>query len=299
MNVLVTTSKSVLKVNILTQEISSFHQGKGLYYGIAYSDKEIFIAARNQGVCSSQERAKEKGEILVFDFSCNLINSISPKNFNLRDLHQIIFYKDTLFATSTYDNMIAIYKHKQWYKWYPNPSIEHDLNHFNSLHVEKNKIYVLAHNWDRGSEIYVFDNPFKSILGKLKYHIQNRGKQLVSFKLIDSCKLGIQSHNIWTRNNDILTLSSKERKLISSSGFNLKLEKYPRGLCVLDNFILVGLSELAERSSRDFTSSSILVFNKEFELINEIALKNEGLLLEIRSPGYFDECYPYYQGKRI
>ncbi|WGV23862.1 hypothetical protein [Halotia branconii] len=299
MNVLVTTSKSVLKVDILTKKKSSFHQGKGLYYGIAYSNKKIFIAARNQGVCSDQERAKEKGEILVFNFSGDLINSIAPKDFSLRDLHQIIFYKEILLATCSYENLIAIYQNNQWYKWYPNSEINYDLNHFNSLHIENNKIYLLAHNLDKGSEVYTFENPFKSMLKQLKYQIQNLHKKSVSLKSIEVFKLGVQSHNIWIKQDEIVTLSSKEGKLCSLSGFNFKLGKFPRGLCVLENFILIGLSELAERNSRDLTSSSILVFNKEFELIHEIELKNEGLVLEIRSPGYFDECYPYYLGQPV
>ncbi|MEM8779699.1 MAG: hypothetical protein AAGF26_12670, partial [Cyanobacteria bacterium P01_G01_bin.49] len=128
MNVLVTTSKSILKVNLLTKEISYFHQGKGLYYGIAYSDKEIFVAARNQGVCDDQQRAKESGEILVFDFLGNLTRSIIPQDFCLRDLHQIIFYKEILFTTCSYNNMIAIYRNNKWEKWYPNPEIKHDIN---------------------------------------------------------------------------------------------------------------------------------------------------------------------------
>ncbi|MBH8565110.1 hypothetical protein I8748_23495 [Nostoc sp. CENA67] len=299
MNVLVTTSKSVLKVNILTKKYSCFHQGKGLYYGIAYSQKNIFIAARNQGVCSHEERAKEKGEILVFDFSGNLINSFLPEEFGLRDLHQIIYYKEILFATCSYENMIAIYKDNQWYKWYPKPEIVDDFNHFNSIHIHQDKIYILGHNWDRGSEIYSFINPFQSMLGKLKHTIQNRFKKSVQLKLIESVKLGLQSHNIWIRKDEIITLSSKEGKLVSVLGLNLELGKFPRGLCVLDDFILIGLSELAERNARDFTSSSILVFNKDFELIHEIDLKNEGLILEIRCPGYFDECYPYYLGQPI
>lgn len=262
MDILITTSFSVLVLNTKSGSVRHVHQGDGLYYGIARSEKNIYVAARKRMVSSNIPIEEERGEILVFDQKYRLERRVQA-SFPLRDLHQIAWHDGKLWATCPYDNMIAIWDAKSWEQWFPlgeTPESVRDVHHYNSFFFEDDIVWVLAHN--RGpSEL-------------LAYTLKDRN-------LIKRTTLGNQAHNIWRENNQILICSSGNGKILGETGFELEIGGFPRGYAFDGSNHYIGISELAERKERDLTNGKLLVFDNNWKLKNEISLYQEGLVLDL------------------
>lgn len=291
-NILVSTSRSFMAINLDNGAYEIIDRGNGLYYGITYSDNQIYVAARRGEVGSEKERELEDGEIIVYDFNKQLLQRLKP-SFSLRDMHQIQFYNFWLWICCTFDNKLAVYDGTTWHEWFPNPNINYDYNHFNSLTFEENDsniyIYILAHNLHRNSEIWKFVYP-KLSFGSF---------QVSDIKLIDKQDLGVQSHNIFLRESEVYTCSSGEGSIISNYNFSIKLGKFTRGLAVTDELIIVGISELSERKKRSFTTSYIVVLDRSWKFIKGIKMPEEGIITELRIPGVRDYCSSFYLGEKI
>jgi len=278
MIILVTTSQSLLTVDIESGETAVAHRGQGLYYGIAYSNDEIFVAARGRPVSPKEERATEAGSILVFDYALNLKRTLRP-TFALRDMHQIVYYDGCLWVTCAYDDRVAIYDGDAWRGWHPAPvSSEPDTFHFNSIIFADDHLFLLAHN-NGASDIWKFAYP--------------------ELRLIEKMSLGNLSHNIWKEDGVFFTCSSGEGRILSSAGLDVPTGGFPRGIVVCPGAIVVGVSESVERDERDFTSSALHVFDSNWNFQKEIKLPTEGLVLEIRAPGFADICSSNSRGQRI
>ena len=266
MKLLVTTSQSLLHVDTDSGESTPLDRGRGLYYGIAHADDKLYVASRKRAVSSETEAATERGQILIFDRSlkaCGVLHSPFP----LRDLHEIAWHEGKLYASCSHDNMVAIYDGANWEQWFPlggslvgdvGPG---DINHFNSFFFEDGLIWVLAHN--RGnSELLGFTLATKELQQRLF--------------------LGSSAHNIWREDGQIFTCSSMEGKVIGDRGFVLETGNFPRGFARAENFRCVGVSAMAERKARDFTTGKLAIFDGDWKPVKEIVLMNEGLVLDVQ-----------------
>jgi len=271
-SLLVTTSFSFLRLDPETGDISPLHQGEGLYYGITRSPDQIFVAARRRLVSSETPMDQEHGVILVFDPGLCHINTITAP-FPLRDMHQIKWHRGLLWVTCSFDNMVAVFDGKKWHRWYPlgePKEAERDQNHFNSFLFENRLIWILAHN--KGpSTLMAFD-------------INTR-------RLIRQQDLGIQAHNLWRQQQEMLTCSSGNGRIVGEKGFCLETGGFPRGVACLNHRRYVGISELAERKDRDYTSGVIRVYNEAWELQKRFDLPKEGLILDIMPAAIFERFW--------
>lgn len=259
---LLTTSRSFMLLDLGTGGKEVIHGGDGLYYGIAISPHHIYVAARRRMVSSDMPAEQERGVIHVFDHALQLAYTLEPP-FRLRDLHGIAFHNGVLWALCSFDDMVAQWDGCKWSRWYPlgEPVGEmRDEHHFNSIYFEGDLVWLLAHN--RGpSEL-------------LSFHLDNLNLQ-------SRMKLGVQAHDIWREAGQLNTCSSGEGRIVSESGFSLQTGQFPRGYLRVGNYRLVGLSALAERDQRDFTSGCIRCYDNEWQLCGEIKLDNEGLILAL------------------
>lgn len=267
MLLLLTTSKSFLLLNTDNGQFQRIDSGRGLYYGIAHHADNIYVAARNRLVSCNIDPAEERGEILVFDRALQPCASLRAP-FPLRDLHEIAWYDNKLWATSSYDNMIAVYDGQRWEQWFP--LVEQDvgdINHFNSLMFDDAHVWILAHN--RGpSELMAFS--------------------LRTRELVQKIMLGNCGHNIWREDEQLYSCSSAEGKLRGEHGFVLETGGFPRGVAFDADTRCVGVSALAERKARDFTSGKLMVFTRDWAVRHEIDLAGEGLILDLLQlpPGF-------------
>ncbi|HEX7645394.1 MAG TPA: methyltransferase domain-containing protein [Burkholderiaceae bacterium] len=272
MKLLVTTSQSLLLVDTGSGSYTALDRGRGLYYGIAEADGKLFVASRQRAVSSDTERESERGQILVFDRNLQPLGLLTAP-FPLRDLHEIAWHKGKLYASCSHDNMVAIYDGANWEQWFPlggsladgvGPG---DINHFNSFFFEDGRIWVLAHN--RGpSELLAFS--------------------LETRELVERVDLGNSAHNIWREKGKLFTCSSIDGRIISEDGFVLETGGFPRGVAFAPGLRCVGISAMAERKARDFTTGKLALYDEAWRLQKEIVLQDEGLVLDVQllPPGY-------------
>lgn len=264
MKVAVTTSYSVLCVDLQTGEYSPMHRGGGLYYGVASNGSEVMVGARRRMVSSEELPADEQGAIFFFDKNFSFLSEVQPREFALRDIHDIAWSDGRLWVTCSYDNMIAIWDGSDWERWYPFGKTDAepwDRNHFNTFFFEGESVWLVAHN--KGpSEMLQFDR---------------RSLQLESRIL-----LGHQAHNLWRESGNLYTCSSAEGAIVGTDGFRLETGGFPRGVAFGNGFRCVGVSELAERRARDLTTARISVFDDDWKSVSEIRLPEEGLILDIK-----------------
>lgn len=262
---LVTTSKSILLVDTAARDVIPVHRGQGLYYGIAYSDEYIFVAARRRMVSSDVPREEERGAILVFDKTMRLLGEANAP-FPLRDMHEILWHEGLLWVTCSFDNMIAIldFKNETWDRWYPlglGKGEPRDQNHFNSLAVREDQLLVLAHNWGP-SEILSFE------IDALTMHARR--------------SIGRQAHNIRkVDSGGLLTCNSAEGAIVDTRGWALETGGFPRGIHIGTGARYVGVSEVLERKDRDLAHGRIAIFDDEWNFLDTMMLRGEGLVLDI------------------
>lgn len=258
---LLTTSQSFLLLDPDTGEADVLDSGRGLYYGIARHGEHLYVAARNRLVSSTVPQEEERGEILVFDRKLRPAGSLQAP-FPLRDLHEIAWHDGKLYATCSFDNLIAVYDGKEWEQWYPlgDPDAG-DANHFNSFMFENGRIWILAHN--RGpSELIAFS--------------------LDDRRRLEHIDMGNCGHNMWREDGAMYTCSSAEGLIRSERGFVHETGGFPRGVAMLGDARYIGVSGLAERAQRDMSTGKVLVRGRDWSARCEIDLEGEGLVLELQ-----------------
>lgn len=264
--ILVTTGRSILLVDIKNDKKKVIHRKNNAYYGISKTDEYIYVATRRSRYDKSPQ-SPSQNSVLIFDFDLKLLSEISPP-FPLIDVHEIKIDEDCLYVTNTEYNSISIYKDKKWEDWAPFKFLDENIKddyHFNSLYLEKERIYVLAHN--RGnSEVYCFCKKSKTFIFKFN--------------------LGRFSHNLWKENGVFYTCSSGEQKIISELGFDFTVcsnKFFPRGYSHLGNTRLVGLSQMKDKESRSSVGYPAFIncYNNDWNLQKQIRLPCEGQLHDI------------------
>lgn len=260
--ILVTTSRAVLCLHPAQGTIETLHEGDGLYYGLARSETYIFVGARQRMVSSDVPVWDERGVIHLFDHALKYVKTLEAP-FALRDLHGMAYDAGILWVTCSFDDMVAIWNGDTWEQWYPlgepqgNPR---DIHHFNTIFIEGDVLWLLAHN--RGaSEILAFSK--------------------ITREFIQRIPLGIQAHDIWRENQQFFTCSSGEGAIVSAAGFHLATGHFPRGYLSWEGHRILGLSALAERHQRDYTTGFIRCYDEQWKLTGEIALENQGLVLAL------------------
>lgn len=263
MKLLVTTSRSLLLLDTRSGAFYPIHQGAGLYYGIAPTRRHYLVAARRRMVSSTDPAEAERGEILVFNHRFEHVGSWQAP-VALRDIHEIKWHRQHLWVTCSFDNMVAVRSPRgDWQQWYPlgEPTgAVRDINHFNSLALQGDDLWLLAHN--RGaSEILHFDIPTRTL----------RSRQA----------LGQQAHNLWRAGGAWHTCSSAEGAVIGTTGLRVATGGFPRGVAKLPGGWAVGISELAERGRRDFTDGQVALFDRRWVEQGRLTLAGEGLVLDL------------------
>jgi hypothetical protein len=269
MNVIATTSQSVLLVDCMTGQASVLHRGAGLYYGIARIGSTLAVAARRRLVSSPIPRIDERGCILLLDAELR-VRDVVEAPFALRDIHEIAWFAERLWLTCSFDDMVAIYDGSGWQRWTPEVpprgrgapvgDVANDQHHFNSFLFLGDEIALLAHNHGR-SEVHFFERRSGSFRRTLN--------------------LGSQAHNLWRDGDAFYTCSSIEGKLVSSAGWQLLTGEFPRGVCFSPTHRAVGLSALIERGQRDFASAAIVVHDASWVRLHYVHLTREGMILDL------------------
>lgn len=206
-------------------------------------------------------------------FGCSDINAniigLSP------GVHQIDYFDDILYITDTYNNRIIIIKKKKKY-FYPNGKLKngrssHNYNHFNSIFINDNKLYLIAHNESsktkRMSEIYIYD---------LCNNDSIKLSSIITTKLKDA-------HNIVLFKGQLMYCNSADGSIMIGENIFFKNKDYlTRGLSLTEKYVVVGGSGFARRESRFSTDSIIWFLDHSGKELARVELKSIGQVYEIR-----------------
>ncbi|OGT63976.1 MAG: hypothetical protein A2W69_02400 [Gammaproteobacteria bacterium RIFCSPLOWO2_02_47_7] len=281
---LIATSRGFICIDEKMSRAYLIDRDNGTYYGITYNEKNIFVAARRISYAKGKGRPEEQaGVILVYNYNLELVDELLPA-FPLRDLHQIYYFDNKLWAVCTYDSTVAIYGNGLWGRWHPlgeniTTKIAHKY-HFNSIFSIKNRIYM-AGSIDRNGIIYEYDFQSKAILNK--YFI------------------GYSSHNVWARDGVISTLSSMAGTSVSIDGRSEIISKgnFVRGIAVTEHSVYYGISTALNRSRREGSNLMIKKTSMDNTGTGFYGIREFGQINEIRTPGLFDYAHPSCPGKII
>ncbi len=263
-----TTSHSLLALDLATGALRVLRRGEGLYYGLVQPQPgRLLVAARKRLVSDPIPLADERGAVLVLNEDGRLIDSWQPA-FPLRDLHGIAWHEGDLWATCSYDDLVAIrLADGGWRRWWPlgePPPGVSDRFHFNSLWFEGDLVWILAHQ--RGpSQLLAF--PIESA---------RAGQTLPPERIV---QLGNQAHDIWRLEGALCTCSSAEGALASEAGWRLEIGGFTRGIARIPGGWAVGVSEFAERRQRDLTTGQVVLFDECWREMHRLFLAGEGLVL--------------------
>jgi hypothetical protein len=206
----------------------------------------------------------------------------------LSDPHQILCEGDYVLITNTGRNCLTVvrradlfYRHV-WFdeaRWDCKGPDRPVGKHLNSVQVVGDRLYVLAHNFERGSLIAELTWP---------------GLELVQWHPTRA----YQAHNLWAQpGGEILTCNTIDGSVIEAvSGRVLWRSRTPtlltRGLACSGNYIFVGMSTFAKRQDRTRTDGGVWVLDRDtWKEIDFLPLPASGNVREIRIVDHPDECH--------
>lgn len=278
MNLLVSTTKAVLAVDIERDKVCVLHEGAGLYYGLSWDERCIYLASR------PGRDEVEGASIHVYNHQWeHLGDHFLPE---VRDLHQVYAVDGELWVASSGQDLFWVYSletFKPLFQFCPIASKTlgvSDSHHFNSIFVTPDKIYSLAHNRNEGSFVLVHDRQTRSLIER-----------------IDG--MGFQSHNIYVNpEGAVISLNSGGATITSNQHpdfvRDLPLEHaFPRGLAVTDDSIVVGVSPYESDAEKRLSGlSKVIIYDNSYNHIKNFSLGPYGSVYEVRALNAVDYCHP-------
>lgn len=269
MYLLISTPLQIFLVDLLTKNIETIRTGDGYYYGITFKGNSI-VLSHSMGVLKFY---RSNNDVLKTD-----IHLIQP--------HQIEWVDDKILVANTGKNCISVYNEdgtllKDVYlndiHW-DDKDKGRKGNHFNSVHRENNFIYIVAHNYDRSSEVYQLTWP---------------DLELVNIYVTNAS----WAHNIWKSEYGLIICDSKHGSLydVITKETIWQINKTPwmtRGLAVSKDYIFVGYSTYAERKDRYWKSGGVRIIDrKTLNSIEDFPILGSGDIQEIRLVGEKDYAH--------
>lgn len=287
MKVLVATVSALLLVDLKTAAVKVVENHRSEYYGISWwpnSDSIVLSHTDfdNTRLDSLQNYVNSEKGLLSF--------GQHPSSTFLSDPHQILCAPDQqVITTNTGKNCITIYDKNTdfrrdirindvpWDRFVTdNPYGEH----FNSVFLKNNFLYVLAHGWKKGSYILQYTYPQCELIKK--YPIKH--------------KTGL--HNIWIDEaENIFACHSEAGGLVEVHSNELLWSSshasFTRGMAVANDIIIIGDSGLISRNNRKSSCGDLWILDrKTFQTLDFIPLGNYGVVREVRILDTLDEAHP-------
>lgn len=225
-------------------------------------------------VVSERGRVREYGELSTTESAAELLQP-----------HQVESYGDSILVANSGRNCITAFNEERsavhyfptTARWDIGPA-ERKANHFNSVHVEAGLVYVVAHNYQRLSTVWVFTWP--------------------GFDLVDVIGTNtVWAHNVMVRGQDLVVCNSASGSLYSieekrdiwsvdGGGF------ITRGLASASGLLFAGLSAVAGRGDRKDCDAAICVVDLDtMRTIERFDFPRLGGIHEIRLLDIADTCH--------
>lgn len=265
---LISTPLQIFHLDPETQKIRILRTGDGYYYGISAKNGRMVLT--------------HSGGYLQYFGENKSIRTID----HLIQPHQVEWIDDLVLVTNTGKNCVSVFDAKGNFirDIYLNNIRSDDKNkgrlgnHFNSVHKVENRVFIVAHNYERSSEIWELTWPELEVIGS-KYNG------------------GAWAHNIWSGERGLVICDSKNGSLLDLiSGKTIwrsgEDNQISRGLAVSDQYIFVGSSTWDKRKNRYWKTGGIWIIDRaSLKTIDKIVLPGSGDIHEIRLVGLPDDCH--------
>jgi hypothetical protein len=279
MKLLVSTPLQIFLLDTVSKEKVIVRCGDGYYFGITHKQNVIVLS--------------HSGGYLQY-YSNSNVKPLQTKN-HLIQPHQIEWIGDHVFVTNTGKNCISIYDSQGnlFRDLYLNDihwdDKDHDRagNHFNSVHKINQKIYIVAHNYARPSEVYELSWPDLTTLNKI---VTNAS----------------WAHNLMSYEHGLIICNSKSQSLFDiHGGRDIWRADEPgaitRGLAASKDYFFVGQSNYAERKERYWKTGGVWIVDRNsLKTVDKITLPGSGDVQEIRildelDDGHNGEIIPFVE----
>ncbi len=266
---LVSTPLHIFKVDPMSGQTEIVRLGDGYYYGISSKNDSIALTTT-------------AGRVKIF--SGKGLRQQSERT--LSQPHQVEWVGDSLLVTNTGRNCISVFDENAVFQRdvflnelrFDNKNKGRFGNHFNSVHREKDKVLVVAHNYEKPSRIFQLSWPELNVLG--------------------SRECGANwAHNVWECEYGQVICNSKAGTLheVQQNRLLWQPDQQPvftRGLSSSDQYIFVGKSAHSSRNRRFWDDGGIWVIDRSrLKTLHYIPLPGSGNVHEIRLVNQGDHCH--------
>jgi hypothetical protein len=259
--------------------------GDGEYFGLSWSSKAIFAShsrVSNEDLLTHEAfLAAERGEVVSYG-SDGEIAARTPKRMLMP--HQIEWVEDRLLVVDTGRERLSVYAEDGSHirdvslgdvGWDRGPDGRAG-HHFNSVHRSGDRVWVVAHNHDRPSELWELSWPSLELVG-----INVTGASW--------------AHNLWDGTLGLVVCDSRRGALCEvRSGETLwEADEHgliTRGMAVDADHLLLGRSEPSTRHGRLYNDGGLWVVDRRtLRTVEELRFPGLGCVNEVRLLDGVDE----------
>lgn len=267
---LVTTTRAVWVLDLASGLARLVDEGRGVYYGISFSDDRLFVACRRAAVGADRDR--QANVVLCFDKALRPAGVLVPP-MPIRDVHQILYAAGTLFICSTYDDTVIRHEPAtgRWEAWQPfGPSAAQDQHHINSVAIHDGDI-LLAGNRPHG------------------WH----ARFAPDGRLLARQALGAGTHNVWVEDGEVQVCSSDEGAVQGAGEAKQPVvaQGWLRGVAKGRTTRYFGVSQNLVRGVRDRSDCMILALEPGGAVVRTFAFLDFGMLHDLRVLGRSDDSH--------
>lgn len=286
-NLLVTTPDYLLRYDLDTRQTFVVDTGRPEYYGISWRVGAGEVYLSHSGIDNNALRSTE-------DYASSELGYVSMGRANswqfLSQPHQILCVEqDRVIATNTGRNCVTVADTDDWsirhhrfdeVLWDRLGEADRSGSHFNSVFARDGLLYVVAHNFEKGSFTLKLEWPGLRLIETMQYRVS-----------------GI--HNLWVRDDGmILSCDSMGHGLVSLGDHRRVWDCcdpacLTRGLAATTDRLYVGASMNGARADRRSGETGLWVVDAGgFATLDYHSLGRFGGVHEVRLLDMFDLCHP-------
>ncbi len=282
---LVACSGKLLLVDLTEHRVQVVEDHRDEYYGISWPHDGSRLCLSHSGLDNGRLVSlesyldSEKGRLSL--------GQVQSTPF-LSQPHQILCTDEHIIATNTGRNCVAVVRIQDlFYKQHWPSDVRWDRTskenapggHLNSLFLDRDRLYVVAHNHKRPSQVMVLSWPDMALIEQIDLH---------------ACG----AHNIWHEGpNRLVVCDSMQGRILDVRSQKTLWQAYGnrsilRGVARHGNRLWVGGSAFTTRENRKASEGIIYVLDPQtWELKDEIELLCSGSVNEIRLINEVDACH--------
>ncbi len=288
MRLLITTPLETSVFDTDTRQLTPLRMGDGEYFGSSWNERILVFghtAVDGMDLVTWQDyRNAVVGFLRIFRRGGDEV-VLSAKE--LVQPHQILCVDDRIVVANTGRNCLSVFdesgaleRHvyltdKQWDRNQEGRTG----NHFNSLFRLEDRLYVLAHNFDRPSAVWRLTWP--------------------GLERVDVTETaGSWAHNLWPCEWGVVMCDSKRGRLIDALSGKILWESgeervMTRGLAATDQHLFIGRTEYGGRTLRQVSDGGLWVVDRQtMRTVDRVIFPGSGTVNDVRILDGPDACHP-------